>query len=725
MIHAARRTSLGDRVFLPAIVLVFSVEVAQGQYSSLHLPYSINYERDVLQTPSRMEIYEKFFQTLSYAAEENELNNTDSVPLEFLLLLQRISYDFAGVRDTFETGITNMETCSTCRSLLGLLSNMKRFVNRNVFFRGLGFTCQWFKLNTPGVCAGLIDKYRDEVDFIMDEARKRQISVEDSCTLVFGPACGTLSSEYHIWDMEVTERANSTGRKLSLSSLIAQKQIKAESGDTYGILHISDTHFDPEYQVGSLANCSEPLCCQKASGEPTGPESEARAWGDYRRCDLPQQTLENMLQYIQSNMSEEMEFAYWTGDLPAHDLWKLTEQSNEFNFNLTSELLKKYFWNGRFRVFPTVGNHESVPPNMFTRTTESKPGEPDPKFLKKTQKLYDFLWESWKQWLPAEAEENFRKHGYYTARPRKGLKVISLNTNYCYYFNLWLLLDSRDAAGQLAWLDRELFESEQAGEAVHIIGHVPPGLADCIETWSRGFHSIVERYQDTIKAQFYGHTHYDEFIVYFDKETRAIPINVAYIGPSVTTYSFLNPSFRIYRSNQLDHRIEDHETYILNLTDANLNDRGIWFKEYSARADLNLTALSPAEWNNYVNRMAQQPEEFESFYTRFLHSSDQDFPCDQRCARRQLCRMKTDIAHDYRPCGSNSSGLLDTIMNMNVSSLGIDEMILSNVTTDTREGDLSSFWTMFDYLQQSVASFFPSFYIAHNSPLQRIALRDL
>lgn len=63
------------------------------------------------------------------------------------------------------------------------------------------------------------------------------------------------------------------------------------------------------------------------------------------------------------------------------------------------------------------------------------------------------------------------------------------------------------------------------------------------------------RYQDTIKAQFYGHTHYDEFIVYFDEETRAMPINIAYIGPSVTTYSFLNPSFRIYRSGQLNHRV--------------------------------------------------------------------------------------------------------------------------------------------------------------------------
>lgn len=84
---------------------------------------------------------------------------------------------------------------------------------------------------------------------------------------------------------------------------------------------------------------------------------------------------------------------------------------------------------------------------------------------------------------------------------------------------------------------------------MHIIGHVPPGLADCMEAWSREYHRVITRYQNTVKAQFFGHTHYDEFVVFFDEKDRQKPINVGYVAPSVTTYSFLNPSYRIYSSD--------------------------------------------------------------------------------------------------------------------------------------------------------------------------------
>ena len=54
------------------------------------------------------------------------------------------------------------------------------------------------------------------------------------------------------------------------------------------------------------------------------------------------------------------------------------------------------------------------------------------------------------------------------------------------------------------------------------------------------------RFANTITAQFCGHTHNDEFMVYYDYETNTVPINVAYIVPCVTTYTGLNPSFRFY-----------------------------------------------------------------------------------------------------------------------------------------------------------------------------------
>ena len=47
-------------------------------------------------------------------------------------------------------------------------------------------------------------------------------------------------------------------------------------------------------------------------------------------------------------------------------------------------------------------------------------------------------------------------------------------------------------------------------------------------------------------GQFYGHTHNDEFAMFYDYETNQIPINVAFVTPSVTTFTGLNPSFRFY-----------------------------------------------------------------------------------------------------------------------------------------------------------------------------------
>lgn len=54
------------------------------------------------------------------------------------------------------------------------------------------------------------------------------------------------------------------------------------------------------------------------------------------------------------------------------------------------------------------------------------------------------------------------------------------------------------------------------------------------------------RYESTITAQFFGHTHYDEFELFYDMKELGRPISVAYVGPSVTPYFDLNPGYRIY-----------------------------------------------------------------------------------------------------------------------------------------------------------------------------------
>jgi sphingomyelin phosphodiesterase len=44
-------------------------------------------------------------------------------------------------------------------------------------------------------------------------------------------------------------------------------------------------------------------------------------------------------------------------------------------------------------------------------------------------------------------------------------------------------------------------------------------------------------------GQFYGHTHWDDFKIFFDEDR---PINSLYIGSSVTAYTDLNPGYKVF-----------------------------------------------------------------------------------------------------------------------------------------------------------------------------------
>ena len=47
-------------------------------------------------------------------------------------------------------------------------------------------------------------------------------------------------------------------------------------------------------------------------------------------------------------------------------------------------------------------------------------------------------------------------------------------------------------------------------------------------------------------AQFYGHTHNEEFKVFYDEVNTTRATNIAYVGGSLTTYSDMNPGYRVY-----------------------------------------------------------------------------------------------------------------------------------------------------------------------------------
>ena len=130
------------------------------------------------------------------------------------------------------------------------------------------------------------------------------------------------------------------------------------------ILHLSDIHIDLEYTEGLNAECGEPLCCRPPNNSSL-PGRLAGHWGD-RNCDLPLWTANNLFEHLAKH-KDDFDWVYWTGDLPAHNVWNQTRlQQLELLRILTVQM---EFYLGDKMIYPTLGNHESAPVNRLVPAT--------------------------------------------------------------------------------------------------------------------------------------------------------------------------------------------------------------------------------------------------------------------------------------------------------------------------------------------------------------------
>lgn len=180
---------------------------------------------------------------------------------------------------------------------------------------------------------------------------------------------------------------------------------------------------------------------------------------------------------------------------------------------------------------------------------------------------------------------------------------------------------------------------------------------DCLTPWSWNYYKIINRYESTVTAQFFAHTHLDEFEIFYDEKTRKRPTNIAYIGPSVTTYQQLNPGYRIYEVDghyvNSSRAILNHETYILDLVEANKGNVK-WKLEYSAKEAYGMKSLLPEDWDDLVHRMASNTTLFNTFYKYYTKSARND-SCDDSCRKYTLCRVMSGRSHDDSACTLNTT----------------------------------------------------------------------
>lgn len=522
--------------------------------------------------------------------------------------------------------------CTACR--LSLKFALWKYRKPNGSYDGLpefiDATCKRLEIESNAVCDGIVTTFKPVVLTLL---RELKLTADEVCGLILPSTCYSpdLSWNKIKWNITIP------GKILKPDS--KHNHVKQSAPSTLKVLQISDIHVDKAYAPNSSVDCSDPLCCR--TNETIKNHSRlAGYWGSLGYCDTPYWTLEALLQHLSKNTYD---YIIWTGDLPAHDDWSQSREDQVSALYALTEMLQKYF--PKTRIFPSLGNHESFPVNNFP-----------PQYVNGTSSinwLYSALRKAWSPWLPDDALDTVSQSGYYTVLVKPKFRIISLNMNYCNQQNWWMLINPVDPNHELQWLVYVLTHAEENGERVHILGHIPPGSDDCLPIWSLNYYRIINRFKETISAQFFGHTHYDEMEIFYDEATKSNATSMAYIAPSVTTYYNMHPGYReytmegFYSGSQWD--VLDHSNYILNLTKANELPQGqipAWDFLYSAKETYKMPDLKPRSWSTLVNSWVsgKSPEaeaSFQKYYYYYYKGNPPNEKCDETCKKTMLCAIKT------------------------------------------------------------------------------------
>ena len=528
--------------------------------------------------------------------------------------------------DGYAHWVSSNTACEVCKTTFTQLQKFaEQGKTEDEMAKFVTEVCKIFQFEDGNVCTLVVKEFRDEV---LTVATSVGLNADEACGILLGPSCAIPYDPYNqTWSVKMSDTPKPP---------LKEMQLPAKGASKTRILHITDIHHDALYTEGLSTQCGEPLCCRP----PNKPDTAhgAQKWGEFK-CDLSTILLHNFVEKVVA-MKNDYDIIYVTGDLPPHNVWNQSRDDQMKSISYIVNLFKTML-PAEKKVYFAVGNHEGVPVDAFPpiNVKEAHSG----------QWLRDFLSETWSKWLPEDTKQTIKQGIFYTALVKPGLRVISLNMNYCNNKNWWLLINATDPAGQLKWLVRTLQSAEDNGERVHIIGHIPSGGGDCIKTWSWQYFKIVLRYENTITAQFMGHTHSDIFTVYFDPANITRPFGVLFTAGSVTPLTDLNPGFKIYSVDGAykgcSWGVLDYTSYYMDIMKVDKDDTPVWNVQYKASEAYNI----PAGYPRYMSELLANFAKDDILFNKYIDYRAKSAPhgdCDASCKKSVLCEMRCGRSKD-------------------------------------------------------------------------------
>lgn len=170
---------------------------------------------------------------------------------------------------------------------------------------------------------------------------------------------------------------------------------------------------------------------------------------------------------------------------------------------------------------------------------------------------------------------------------------------------------------------------------------------------------------------FWGHSHEDFFNLFYRNNGTSLNSSDAfahaYIGPSITPLTRVNPSFGVYDVDPDTYRVLDHTVYYSQLsTFESLAKQGhgpVFRRLYSAReAYSNHTAshgsvwpadapLNATFWARTTDEMLARPELVQQFTVYQGRNSSLSPPCvTDECVKAKVCYMRSGTALQGQRC---------------------------------------------------------------------------
>ena len=195
------------------------------------------------------------------------------------------------------------------------------------------------------VCHGIIHEFKDEFIGVVAAV---PLDPNETCGYIVGNSCAIPHNPFdESWTVTILNTTKPS---------YTPPAVPAAGKPTAVFAHLSDIHYDAKYAVGSLAKCSEPLCCRAWFGP-----GKAGVYGSFN-CDSPLLLLESTLQEL-AKVTPPLKYVIFTGDVPAHNVWNQSRADIVKSIVDVSDLFAKYLPNTK--VYPALGNHESAPVNSF------------------------------------------------------------------------------------------------------------------------------------------------------------------------------------------------------------------------------------------------------------------------------------------------------------------------------------------------------------------------